>query len=87
VTSGRAGVHIATLTIASSATTETTWSYTGTADQVYAAVGVFTKVVEGTPPQEIRPDADVTTTGWTTTPLHSKVSDESDATNITATAA
>lgn len=32
------------------------------------------------------PDADVTTTGWTTTPLWSKVNDSSDATIITATA-
>jgi hypothetical protein len=38
------------------------------------------------PPQEIRPDADVTTTGWTTTPLFSKINDESDASVITATA-
>lgn len=36
--------------------------------------------------QEVRPDADVTTTGWTTTPLYSKINDESDATVITATA-
>lgn len=32
------------------------------------------------------PDADVTTTGWTTTPLFSKVNDASDATVIQATA-
>ncbi len=32
------------------------------------------------------PDADVTTTGWTTTPLYSKVNDSSDATVIQATA-
>lgn len=32
------------------------------------------------------PDADVTTTGWTTTPLFSKVNDSSDATVIQATA-
>lgn len=35
---------------------------------------------------EIDPDADVTTTGWTTTPLWSKVNDDSDGTYITATA-
>ena len=35
---------------------------------------------------EALPDADVTTTGWTTTPLWSKVNDASDATVITATA-
>lgn len=32
------------------------------------------------------PDADVTTTGWTTTPLYSKINDASDATVIQATA-
>jgi len=32
------------------------------------------------------PDADVTTTGWTTTPLFSKINDASDATVIQATA-
>lgn len=40
-----------------------------------------------TPPrQTILPDADTTTTGWTTTPLWSKVNDSSDSTLITATA-
>lgn len=38
------------------------------------------------PPQIARPDADTVTTGWTATPLFSKVNDESDATLITATA-
>lgn len=32
------------------------------------------------------PDADITTTGWTTTPLYSKINDASDATVIQATA-
>lgn len=32
------------------------------------------------------PDADVTTTGWTTAPLYSKINDSSDATVIQATA-
>lgn len=44
--------------------------------------------VEGSlpvPPQVLRPDADTTTTGWTDTPLYSKINDESDATVITAT--
>jgi hypothetical protein len=35
--------------------------------------------------QTILPDADTVTTGWTTTPLFSKVNDASDATVITAT--
>jgi hypothetical protein len=36
--------------------------------------------------QYARPDADTTTTGWTTTPLFSKINDQSNATVITATA-
>jgi hypothetical protein len=35
--------------------------------------------------QIVRPDADLATTGWTPTPLHTQLSDESDATVITAT--
>jgi hypothetical protein len=35
------------------------------------------------PTQLLRPDADLATTGWSTAPLHSKISDESDATVIT----
>lgn len=35
---------------------------------------------------QIRPDADTETTGWTTTPLYSKINDSSDATVIQATA-
>ena len=41
----------------------------------------------GPPPQIIRPDADTVTTGWTTTPLFSKINDQSDATVITSTLA
>ena len=37
--------------------------------------------------QTLLPDADVVTTGWTTTPLFSKLNDSTDATVITATAA
>jgi hypothetical protein len=41
----------------------------------------------GGPAQTVRPDADVTTTGWTTTPLWSKIEETSaDGTVITATA-
>lgn len=36
---------------------------------------------------DCKPDADITTTGWTTTPLWSKLNDASDATLITATGA
>lgn len=39
------------------------------------------------PTQAVLPDADTTTTGWTTTPLFSKINDASDATVITSTLA
>jgi hypothetical protein len=45
-----------------------------------------TTIVEIPPLQQLRPDADVVTTGWSTAPLYSKVNDSSDATVITATA-
>ena len=45
----------------------------------------YKAAVTGPPPQTIRPDADTTTTGWTATPLFSKVNDSSDATVITGT--
>ena len=66
----------------------------GGADQT-AIVG--TTVVSGDDPpgwefgigsrQLLRPSADLATTGWTATPLHSKLSDQSDATVMTATLA
>jgi hypothetical protein len=36
--------------------------------------------------ESVLPDADITTTGWSTAPLFSKINDDSDATVITATA-
>jgi hypothetical protein len=40
-----------------------------------------------TPPQKLRPDADTTTTGWTSTPLWSKIEEEAaDGTVITGVA-
>lgn len=42
--------------------------------------------LEALPLDKILPDADIVTTGWTTTPLYSKVNDSSDATVIQATA-
>jgi len=51
------------------------WSWTGSADYSYVAVAFQALVV---PPQQVRPDADVTTTGWSTAPLWDKV-DESSA--------
>jgi hypothetical protein len=64
----------------------------GTADQI--AITGTTSVAEsglafdvgGLTLDTALPDADITTTGWSTAPLYSKVNDASDATVITATA-
>lgn len=60
-----------------------TWGDTDTVARLVNYV-VFGEV---TPGQVMRPDADTTTTGWTATPLYSKLNDESDATVVTATLA
>lgn len=62
-------------------------SRTGTAVATGIAPAGWTDTA-GTPPQQIRPDADVATTGWTTTPLFSKVDEATtdDADFITSTA-
>lgn len=57
-----------------------------------SGTGTLTKIAveilgTGAAPQQLRPDADTTTTGWSTAPLYSKINDESDATVITATLA
>lgn len=59
-----------------------------TADQACRIRNMWaTTFVESQPElQQLRPDADITTTGWATAPLFSKINDESDATVITATA-
>jgi hypothetical protein len=58
----------------------------GFGDGATEAEEVYVGEIGGGSMQTILPDADVTTTGWTATPLHSKLADSSDATVITATA-
>jgi hypothetical protein len=72
-------------TIAGS-TTQT--SRVGTSLAVGEAPFEWTDGAAGPPPQQIRPDADVTTTGWTTAPLYSKVDEAvaDDGDFITGTA-
>lgn len=54
----------------------------------WCAAAIAFYLAAATPPQTIRPDADVITTGWTTTPLWSKVDEAvaDDADFITSTA-
>ena len=71
-----------------STTVSVTDIYTGTGSLYKAGLYAFIVKAAATDlPQTIRPDADTTTTGWTTTPLWSKISDSSDATVISATLA
>jgi hypothetical protein len=72
------------LSATSSTSLAGTWTTAaGTPDVVSAFVAY--KAAAGV--QQVRPDADVTTTGWTTTPLWSKIEETSaDGTVITATA-
>lgn len=62
----------------------TTWSVTGATATGADPTGGWAFDGAG---QQLRPDADIVTTGWTTTPLYSKINDQSDATVITATLA
>jgi hypothetical protein len=63
-------------------------SRTGTTLAAGVAPAGWTDGPAGPPPQQVRPDADVTTTGWTTAPLWSKVDEEvaSDGDFISSTA-
>lgn len=63
-----------------------TWSWTTAAQFSHIAVGIMEP--QPVASQKIRPDADVTTTGWTATPLFSKVDEAvtDDADFITSTA-
>jgi hypothetical protein len=91
----RSHVPDATLTNAPTLTAEADGSLTATAARLTWSDGdalgrefnymVFGDTADATL-QQFRPDADTTTTGWTATPLFSKINDESDATVITATA-
>ena len=72
--------------------TATQTSRTGTTldvgDVPTGPAGTWTDGAGGPPPQQVRPDADVTTTGWTTAPLYSKVDEAvaDDGDFITSTA-
>jgi hypothetical protein len=68
----QADVGAATYTPSASWTTSTIWG----------SIVVAFKAVDS---QTILPDADVTTTGWATAPLYSKLNDSSDATYVSAT--
>lgn len=59
-------------------------SYSWTTSALFSYIA--TAFIPAETSQLVRPDADVITTGWTTTPLYSKINDESDATVIQATA-
>ena len=63
-------------------------SRTGTSLAAGVAPAGWTDGAAGPPPQQVRPDADVTTTGWTTAPLYSKVDEAvaDDGDFITSTA-
>lgn len=76
---------------------ETTWSAAGyigmefaedTVPQALTITNLWAPeiVAEGPTLDQVLPDADITTTGWSTAPLFSKINDDSDATVITATA-
>lgn len=70
---GNATNLVVTGTTFDTAETLASWNFDGT--------GVVS------PPQILRPDADLDADAWTTAPLFSKVNDQSDATVITATCA
>jgi hypothetical protein len=66
--------------------TSTQSSLTGTTDDADDPTGWASWASD--PPQTVRPDADIVTTGWATAPLWSKIEETSpDGTVITATAA
>jgi hypothetical protein len=59
------------------------WSWGSGEEYAYIATGFRTTTI---PPQQLRPDADITTTGWTATPLWSKIEEVSpDGTVIVGT--
>lgn len=78
-----AGCETASSTQAGASGGVMSWTWTTSCDFSHVATALISSFVS----QAIRPDADVTTTGWTTTPLWSKIEEESaDGTVITATA-
>lgn len=72
--------------VVSSGTTDSA-SWTNAANDQWGAIVAAFKELTPATGQTLRPDADTTTTGWTTTPLWSKIEETSaDGTVITATA-
>jgi hypothetical protein len=68
-------------------TYDSSTSYTAFYDDLQASHTFADYPIGGVTLDNCLPDADVTTTGWSTAPLFSKINDASDATVITATAA
>lgn len=63
-----------------------TMSWTPSGSNWWNHVAIPVKAAASVTLDECLPDADVTTTGWTSTPLYSKINDGSDGTVIQATA-
>jgi len=77
-------LQVETLDNVTAGTQNATW----TMNTAVTAAGCVIVVFKAEPAmQTVLPDADTVTTGWTTTPLYSKINDSSDATVVTATAA
>jgi len=77
-------LQVETLDNVTAGTQNATW----TMNTAVTAAGCVIVVFVAEPAmQTVLPDADTVTTGWTTTPLYSKINDSSDATVVTATAA
>jgi hypothetical protein len=86
--SGNDGVGVGVATLESAAASEDPGAFTLSNAGSWTAYTVALRPGGAAPPpQELRPDADIVTTGWTSTPLHSKLADDSDATVVTATLA
>lgn len=85
-TNGSSTTQGKTLTASGSTGTFTTTVGAASSQWVGYTVGIEPPdAAAGT--QDIRPDADTVTTGWTATPLFSKINDSADGTVISATAA
>lgn len=81
------GVEVASLAVTGTSATGTKIATCSASVNGMGASVLVRPGVTGPPPQQVRPDADTVTTGWTTTPLFSKVNDSSDTTFITGTLA
>jgi hypothetical protein len=67
------------LIAADSAAKQTTWIHAGGAgtNDGYASMTAYSGGPPPPPPQQLRPDADLATTGWSTAPLWSKIDEAS----------